>query len=1054
MDDDTKTPDQGALRARLSALEGELRRARRDIEDLRHKENLYRGLVELAPDAMLVHDDHRRIVYINAAGARLFGADRPDQIVGTLTTSYIHPDDRNASDRDIDRVINRNAVTTKLEQKRLRLDGTSFYADVSASAILWDDNPAALVVVRDVSERLRSRIKYESAEILRREAHQHLLDAIEAMNDGFALFDADDRLLIYNRHYVEDVWGDEADFIRPGLTFEEIARYGKQIGHWDKTDASVEIAIENAMDRHRNLPSSQDILYATGEWMRQSKRRTRDGGVVAVYADISEIKERERVLRESESRHRQLLEALPDAVIIHVDEKIAFVNVAAVRLFRADSADQLIGQDSMNLVPEELHQLQQARRQQVLSENIELQPVEQQRLRLDGTRVDVETLATYIEWEGKPAFFGVVRDITERKETERKARLTKRRYSTAIENMPGAVYQRVLEPDGTPRLTYVSSGIRDIVGLSVDEILSPEQPLLKSLEPAFRKHYFAMLKESADNLTPVDVELPLRDQQGRPRWLRSLGHPRRRRDGSIVWDGILTDVTDRKHAERRAQEAHQWLLHAIDVLPSGVMLWDRDDCLVLWNDKVTSYHPDPSVFREGVSFEDLIAGPHEEVRRRQGEEEAARWIAARRDQHARVSGAHEFRTHEGRWLVVTERRTPEGQVVTLIADVTDRRESEEQARKSDDRYRALVNLLPDAVYVHRDGVIVLSNEAANSLFGASSSEDLIGLTLLELTHPDYHDTVRQRANLLAQPGARTVFMRQKRQRLDGSWFWAEVAAAAMQWEDARGGIVVIRDITEQIQAEELLLASKESAELANRAKTEFLANISHELRTPLNAIIGFSDLMQREMFGPVGSPQYADYIRDIYQSGSHLHDVINDILDLSKIEAGKMDLREEIFDPGTVIERCLRVVAPRAEENGLKLRENIGSDLPNIRGDERKFKQILINLLSNAVKFTGKGGEVSVTAGGSASGGLTIVVADTGVGMGAEQIVQALMPFGQVDSALSRKHEGTGLGLPLTNSLVDLHGGKMDVDSAPGKGTSVTVWLPHWRVVAESSAAE
>ena len=1046
--------DQGALQARLVALEEELRRARRDVEDLRHKENLYRGLVELAPDAMLVHDDHRRIVYINAAGARLFGADRPDQIVGTLATGYIHPDDRNASDRDIDRVINRNAVATKLEQKRLRLDGSSFYADVSASAILWDDNPAALVVVRDVSDRLRSRVKYESAEILRREAHQHLLDAIEAMNDGFALFDADDRLLIYNRHYVEDVWGEGADFIRPGLTFREIAEHGMQIGHWDKTDASVEIAIENALNRHRNLPSSQDILYATGKWLRQSKRRTRDGGVVAVYADISESKERERVLQESEARYRQLLEAMPDAVLIHVDEKIAFVNAAAVRLFRADTADQLIGQDSMSLVPEELRALQRARRHQVLSETTELQPVEQQRLRLDGTLVDVETLATYIEWEGKPAFFGVVRDITERKETESRARLTERRYSTAIENMPGAVFQRVLEPDGTPRLTYVSPGIRDIIGMSVDEILSPERPMLETLEPDFRKQYFAMLEESAKNLTPVDVELPLTDTQGRRRWIRSLGHPRRRKDGSVVWDGILTDITDRKRAEQRAKEAHQWLLHAIDALPSGFMLWDQEDRLVLWNDKVTSYYPDPSVFREGVLFDDLIAGPHEEVRRRQGDDEAARWIAARRDQHVRVRGAHEFRTPKGRWLVVTERKTPDGQTVTLIADVTDRRESEEKAKASDDRYRALVNLLPDAVYVHRDGVIVLSNEAANSLFGARTSEDVIGMTLLELTHPDYHDAVRQRAALLNHPGARTVFMRQKRQRLDGSWFWAEVAAAAMEWEDARGGIVVIRDITEQIQAEELLLASKETAELANRAKTEFLANISHELRTPLNAIIGFSDLMQREMFGPVGSPQYADYIRDIYQSGSHLHDVINDILDLSKIEAGKMDLREEIFDPRVVIERCIRVVAPRADDNGLKLHEDIGVDLPQIRGDERKLKQILINLLSNAVKFTDRGGEISVTASSSVGGGLTIVVADTGIGMGPEQIVQALMPFGQVDSALSRKHEGTGLGLPLTNSLIDLHGGKMEVDSVPGKGTSITVWLPHWRVVAESSAAE
>ena len=329
---------------------------------------------------------------------------------------------------------------------------------------------------------------------------------------------------------------------------------------------------------------------------------------------------------------------------------------------------------------------------------------------------------------------------------------------------------------------------------------------------------------------------------------------------------------------------------------------------------------------------------------------------------------------------------------------------------------------------------------------------------MELTHPEFRDVVTQRAAILAEPGQRTVFMRQKRLRLDGSWFWAEVAAAAFEWDNSRGGIVVIRDVTEQMQAEELLIQSKETAELASRAKTEFLANISHELRTPLNAIIGFSDLIQREMFGPIGVPQYADYIRDIYASGNHLHDVINDILDLSKIEAGKLELHEEIFDLGAVIGRCLRVVAPRADENSLKLVEDIAANLPRVRGDERKIKQILINLLSNAVKFTEKGGQISVSAqcgiSGNAGDGIAIVVADNGIGMAAEDIPRALMPFGQVDSALSRRHEGTGLGLPLTNSLIELHGGRLEIDSTPGQGTSVTVWLPDRRIVAQSSAAE
>ncbi len=1050
MAQNTGKTEAEALKAQLVALEAELRDTRRDLEELRHKESLYRGLVELAPDAMLVHDRRRRIVYINAAGARLFGADTPDQIVGTLATDYIHPDMRDVVERDIDRVVGGDIHTTRPDQRRLRLDGTVYQADVAAAAIRWNGEPAVLVVVRDVSDRIQARAKYEAAEALRREAHQRLLDAIDAMNDGFALYDADDRLQVYNQHYVDDVWGKDADFICPGRTFREIADYGIRVGHWDDVDETIEKAIESAMDRHRDLPSSYDIHYATGRWMRQNKRRTRDGGVVAVYADITEIKERE-------ARYRQLLEALPDAVFIHVDEKIAFVNAAAVRLFGADNAAQLIGQSSFFLVPEEMWELHRTRREKTLSERTTLPPIEQTRLRLDGGVVEVETVATYIEWEGKPGYLGVMRDITQRKEIQRQAQITEHRYSVVAENMPGAVYQRVLAPDGTLRFTYMSSGIADIIGISADEIIADKEPMVDRMMPDFRERYFELINESARNLTPLDIELPLQDVNGKKRWVRSIAHPRREKDGFVIWDGVLTDISEQKIAEQNAQQAHQWLLHAIDALPSGFMLWDREDRLILWNEKVKSYHPDPSIFTEGASFEALIAEPYNDVLRLQGQEEATRWLTARRDQHSLASGDHEFRTREGRWLLLTERGTPDGQIVTLVSDVTSRRESEEKLKESDGRYRALVNLLPDAVYVHRDGVIVLSNEAANHLFGAQSSDDLIGLTLMELTHPEFRDIVTQRAAFLAEPGTRTVFMRQKRLRLDGSWFWAEVAAAAFLWDDSRGGIVVMRDVTEQMKAEEMLILSKETAELANRAKTEFLANISHELRTPLNAIIGFSDLIQREMFGPIGSPQYADYIRDIYASGNHLHDVINDILDLSKIEAGKLELNEEIFDIVSVIGRCLRVVAPRAEENGLTIVNNIVGKLPHVRGDERKIKQILINLLGNAVKFTEKGGTVSIDAAlrtGGDDDGIAIVVTDTGIGMAAEDIPCALMPFGQVDSALSRRHEGTGLGLPLTNSLIELHGGRLEIESTLGEGTAVTVFLPQVRLVAQSSAAE
>ncbi len=265
----------------------------------------------------------------------------------------------------------------------------------------------------------------------------------------------------------------------------------------------------------------------------------------------------------------------------------------------------------------------------------------------------------------------------------------------------------------------------------------------------------------------------------------------------------------------------------------------------------------------------------------------------------------------------------------------------------------------------------------------------------------------------------------------------------------RTDITALKDREEALRrAEEASREAREAAELANRAKSEFLANISHELRTPLNAIIGFSEIIRDEMFGPIGSEQYKDYIKDIHDSGEHLYSLINDILDVSKAEAGKLTLSESEVDIGDAIARCLRLVKERAERGGVKLAVEIEDSLPRLRADERKVKQILINLLSNAVKFTPEGGSVTTTARIERDGRLAITVADTGIGIDEKDMEAVMAPFGQVDSTLSRRYEGTGLGLPLTKALVDLHGGELTLESEVGHGTTATVRFPASRVIA------
>ncbi len=246
--------------------------------------------------------------------------------------------------------------------------------------------------------------------------------------------------------------------------------------------------------------------------------------------------------------------------------------------------------------------------------------------------------------------------------------------------------------------------------------------------------------------------------------------------------------------------------------------------------------------------------------------------------------------------------------------------------------------------------------------------------------------------------------------------------------------------------------AKEVAEAANRSKSQFLANMSHELRTPLNAVIGFSEIIKTEMFGPVQNERYRGYAGNIFDSGTHLLGLINEVLDMSKLEAGQLELHEEDIDLVATIEACMHFVEPQAERAKVSLVVALDGDLPSIRVDDRRLRQILINLIANAVKFTPEGGRVQVSAFRS-HGGMAIEVSDTGIGMTAEEIPKAMEPFGQIDSKLSRKYEGTGLGLPLAKHLVGLHGGTLTIESQVNVGTTVRILFPPNRVV-EGHASE
>jgi two-component system cell cycle sensor histidine kinase PleC len=263
----------------------------------------------------------------------------------------------------------------------------------------------------------------------------------------------------------------------------------------------------------------------------------------------------------------------------------------------------------------------------------------------------------------------------------------------------------------------------------------------------------------------------------------------------------------------------------------------------------------------------------------------------------------------------------------------------------------------------------------------------------------------------------------------------------------RGYRGTARDVTAQALSERSLRDAKLAAEAANISKSQFLANISHELRTPLNAIIGFSDMMMTGIAGPLGG-KIEEYSRIINGSGKHLLYIVNDLLDIAKIDAGKFSLQSERVEPAPFADACIEMVREAANDQEVRLSVEVEPDALAFHADPRRLKQVMLNLLSNAIKFTGSGGSVVLRV-GRTENGTVFTVRDTGLGMSADELAIAMEPFGQVDAGLNRRHDGAGLGLPLARSLVEQHGGTLLIDSEKGRGTIVTVTLPHDRSLLE-----
>jgi PAS domain S-box-containing protein len=386
------------------------------------------------------------------------------------------------------------------------------------------------------------------------------------------------------------------------------------------------------------------------------------------------------------------------------------------------------------------------------------------------------------------------------------------------------------------------------------------------------------------------------------------------------------------------------------------------------------------------------------------------------------------------------------QVVAMLRDTTERRELEQAVRERERTFHLMFSGAPVPmmlldVKTQRYAEV---NDAAVTLFGYNR-EQFLAMSSEAIRAPEEVSRYQAMMRTPVPASGRRGLWRYI--RADGGEIVVDVAVHPFRFQGRAMAIIVTVDMTEQKRIEEQIRRARDAAEAISRAKSDLLANMSHELRTPLNAIIGFSQIMREELFGPLGAPRYADYVGDILESAHHLLAVINDILDLAKIEANSLQLKEKHLDPRDAVASAMRLVRPRADEAGIQLDFMHRAAGVLIFADETALKRVLLNLLANAVKFSEAGTRITIDCWLEADGGMSIAVADRGIGMAAEDIPVALTPFQQVDIGLRRKYEGTGLGLPIAKQLMELHGGALEIESERGIGTTVTIFLPAVRVM-------
>ncbi|MBN1573895.1 MAG: PAS domain S-box protein [Deltaproteobacteria bacterium] len=982
-------------------------------------------LIELSPEGIIILDVGGKIILVNSATKEMFGSEDEKDIVGKKLKDFVAPEQNKIFPKFLDEVM-RSSSHQRIETSFVCLEGKQVPVEIIAANINWDDKPSIYIVVRDITER-------KLAEEALRENEEKYRSLVDNLNDVVFTVDLKGNIT-YVSPIAEKLSGYKPEeFInQPFFKFihpDDLPGLMSSLEHTlagEGEPYEYRFMIKDGTYRH--VLSSSQVVF----------KNDHPVGLVGIIKDITDRKIGEEKMRREKERAQQYLDIVEVVlVVLNTEGEITLINRKGKKILKYEEGE-ILGKNWFDtcIVDDIRDEVVGVFRELIAGDSNRYEYYINCVIAKDGEEriIAWHNVVLKDEDDNVVGVLGSGEDITDRKIYQKKIRESEDKYRNLLSNIKDIVYIM----DGKGNFVFCNEPLENSTGYTVEEILNKN--FAEFILPSSYKDAEEIFKKQLAGEDVGAFEMQIRNKRGETVILEIKERLVWEGDEVIEVHGIGRDITERKRMFDKIKEVQQQQKALLDSIPDMAWLKDKESRFISVNQ--------PFGRSCNVSPEDLIGKTDLDVWPR---DLAERYISD--DLHVMKSREikrveEPLEKFDGTRTWIETIKAPifddNGEVVGTVGvarDVTERRQIEEKLRENEERYRSLVENLNDVVFnVDLDGNFTYLSPVIEQISGYKA-EDFIGKSSANFIHPE------------DLPGFYEMLKNGMEKKKESYEFRGIDKNGATRYMSASGRILkkdgkpvgitgIMTDVTDSRTMREELKAAKMRAEESNRAKSEFLANMSHEIRTPMNAILGFSELLLDENL----TEEQRENVRTIYESGNILLTLINDILDLSKIESGKAEINEEVFYLLDLLNNTIALFNLKAEEKGLELNLEIDKDISSqIISDPDKIRQIIINLVGNAVKFSDAGKiDVSVMMGGKddKKDQLTVSVKDTGIGIPPEKIDAIFEPFSQADASTTRRYGGTGLGLSITKKLVELLGGEIKVSSEVGKGSAFTFSVP------------